>query len=581
MSVKEIAHHRNLESAKTPDVPYHNIVIELYSPAVEEFTKSRLTSEIDRLKERKIQPLSISIYLPDQLEGGVAIFCELLKEAGAELHDLTVNVSDFSDISSQIGKSCINLHSLRLTRNTGQSVPKQPSKECLDVISSLGQLKTVNISTCFLSTAYTSQLIGALPPSVVNLQLISNSLELAINAPIISFLKKGLVEHLTLSVDRLKNKSLDSLKEALTYLVALKSISLGPEDSIPLLETITNHSTLKSLFLSGLGDIESTVNYLASLLNAKKGPENINLRLSPALKKSTQRPYFISLRKNNWIQSLSLSHVPQDTESVSALADFIRQSNLKILHLGGQDLTERSIGEIISALIAQSNEKGVKVKKLAIESSRLPINHIYQFVKNNSSIISLNLSKCGISTEGLQILTEGLKTTIHLTELNLESNIIDHSGVSYIVDLILNHHSLSIVRLANNHSWTFTGPQSWGNETVKILANGLGRSLNLAYLALTLDMLDDDSIASLCSLIFSGLAIDVSSSNMRTAALIRNAHFKDGRTGLPHLATAETSASDMCGKRSLIFFDMTMKEVRAVLNRYPQGANHIKKLSFY
>ena len=168
---------------------------------------------------------------------------------------------------------------------------------------------------------------------------------------------------------------------------------------------------------------------------------------------------FISKRCVNRI--IDLSECNLSINSIKALKYILKHSKNKKkedkcsrLILGKNNIGDKGV-EILSDFLKEnksivyldlsSNDIGIKGADL-----------LFKILINNISIISLNLSSLDginrnrICSEGCKFLTTLLKENKFLNELNLSGNSIKNEGLKYIIDGLNNNFSLSILMLGNN-----------------------------------------------------------------------------------------------------------------------------------
>ena len=74
---------------------------------------------------------------------------------------------------------------------------------------------------------------------------------------------------------------------------------------------------------------------------------------------------------------------------------------------------------------------------------------IGQTLKSNNSLRTLNLSGCGITSDGIMSLCEGLEKNTSLTELDLSFNEISNDGIECLSKSLASNHTLTTLRIEN------------------------------------------------------------------------------------------------------------------------------------
>lgn len=74
-----------------------------------------------------------------------------------------------------------------------------------------------------------------------------------------------------------------------------------------------------------------------------------------------------------------------------------------------------------------------------------------ELIKNNKTLISIDLSNNKIGPKGFKSLCDFLKLNQYISEVNLNNNLLTTSSVPSIVDLIKNNKSIQVLKLSRNN----------------------------------------------------------------------------------------------------------------------------------
>lgn len=120
-----------------------------------------------------------------------------------------------------------------------------------------------------------------------------------------------------------------------------------------------------------------------------------------------------------------------------------------------------------------------------------------------ASVEKLNLARCGVTAEGMQLLCEGLKTNTTLQKLLMFGNNIGDEGARHIADMLLVNKSLRVLYPSGCHI---------GQQGYQHLARSLAENDTLRCLSLINNpSLTDDHVRSICE----GLKVNRGIENLR------------------------------------------------------------------
>lgn len=123
-----------------------------------------------------------------------------------------------------------------------------------------------------------------------------------------------------------------------------------------------------------------------------------------------------------------------------------------------------------------------------ISSEKSGLDAIGLSLKDNKTLVTLNLSYNSLGKLGAKKIVKGLKGNSSIKELNLSTNIIGDKGAKYIKDLLSKNKTLTNLDISGN-AFTDTG--------ISKIAEGLAKNEALAILDLSLNHITDQGIETI------------------------------------------------------------------------------------
>ena len=123
-----------------------------------------------------------------------------------------------------------------------------------------------------------------------------------------------------------------------------------------------------------------------------------------------------------------------------------------------------------------------------ISSEKSGLDAIGLSLKDNKTLVTLNLSYNSLRKLGAKKIVKGLKGNSSIKELNLSTNIIGDKGAKYIKDLLSKNKTLTNLDISGN-AFTDTG--------ISKIAEGLAKNEALAILDLSLNHITDQGIETI------------------------------------------------------------------------------------
>ena len=180
-------------------------------------------------------------------------------------------------------------------------------------------------------------------------------------------------------------------------------------------------SCIGELTISDPSFDEQSIKYLSELIITNHNISKLCLRLCNL--EHNGLTYILHALKGCPIQTLDLmaSNVQVNDINGPVLQEFImRMASLEALDLACNPL----IGHIGAYCIGQT-------------------------LKSNNSLRTLNLSGCGITSDGIMSLCEGLEKNTSLTDLDLSFNEISNDGIACLSKSLASNHTLTTLRIEN------------------------------------------------------------------------------------------------------------------------------------
>ena len=180
-------------------------------------------------------------------------------------------------------------------------------------------------------------------------------------------------------------------------------------------------SSIGELTISDPSFNEQSIKYLSELIITNHNISKLCLRLCNL--EHNGLTYILHALKGCPIQTLDLmaSNVQVNDINGPVLQEFImRMTSLEALDLACNPL----IGHIGAYCIGQT-------------------------LKSNNSLRTLNLSGCGITSDGIMSLCEGLEKNTSLTDLDLSFNEISNDGIACLSKSLASNHTLTTLRIEN------------------------------------------------------------------------------------------------------------------------------------
>lgn len=151
---------------------------------------------------------------------------------------------------------------------------------------------------------------------------------------------------------------------------------------------------------------------------------------------------------------INLQHRKLGDEEVIAISQHLAKHRPRVpsLSFSGQLITGRSMKLMAKDLLANNQ---VNIQRLTLHHTSLldlGVAALAQALQSNSTLRSISLTKCQVSSEGLQFLSRAIAKNTTLTRLDVVGNQVGDEGALEFFETILDppHPSLCGVSLANN-----------------------------------------------------------------------------------------------------------------------------------
>ena len=184
------------------------------------------------------------------------------------------------------------------------------------------------------------------------------------------------------------------------------------------------------------------------------------------------------LGESSCIGELTIIDPSFDEQTIKYLSELIiRNSNITMLSLSFCNLEHNGLAYILNA------SKGCPIQKLQLTTSNVQVDdsngpvlqefivgmpslealdlasnllmgdigacYIGQALKYTNSLRTLNLSQCGITSDGIMPLCESLEMNTSLTDLDLSCNNISNDGINYLSQSLTSNHALIMLKIKN------------------------------------------------------------------------------------------------------------------------------------
>jgi Ran GTPase-activating protein (RanGAP) involved in mRNA processing and transport len=274
--------------------------------------------------------------------------------------------------------------------------------------------------------------------SIKNLDISSNKLNEILFSKIYNCLKNNLnIIHLNLSNNSIGENSANLLNEIINTNIFMESLIIKniylKDKGLKIMENaLIENKTLKNLDISSNYFSSESAEILGNIIYKNNMIDNLNISGNKIFNKNknTSEKFFLSFEKNNTLNSISLNNCLINKSSVISLLRCLKKNFALItLDIGSNRFDENEICEIFDELI----NEGFNFKKLLINQiGKITSNigkKIYEFLKKNTVLEYLNLSKNLIVEEALIFIFDGLKENNKLNEIDLRDNL---SGLKVI-----------------------------------------------------------------------------------------------------------------------------------------------------
>ena len=274
------------------------------------------------------------------------------------------------------------------------------------------------------------------------------------------------IQHLDLHDNKLDRRACDVLAEGVQRMPCLKTLNLSRNSRIGCggavkLVSYLHSSKLRELRMSGTGisdpDFECLASYIHSTSSLQKlsiGWNDISVESIDSLCKA--------LSANSSMRSLDMSCCHLTTSHCVCLGQLLRHPihcKIEELDLSGCGLTSDGVGEVVSGLSDNHALRELELTSNQIGSKGAVV--IATMLKTNSSLERLWLDECSIGSSGGVELGRALERNKTLRELKLSGNALGDDGVRGLSEGLETNSSLEVLVLWRD--------KSLGEEGVSLL----------------------------------------------------------------------------------------------------------------
>lgn len=189
-----------------------------------------------------------------------------------------------------------------------------------------------------------------------------------------------------------------------------------------------------------------------------------------------------AIKSTRTVEWFGTTNCGLDVESISLVADILRDNNDIIIGFDSENIGEEGIKLIVDAMKDRGNPLNVNITNDDLGDNGGFI--LARALQVSQTTKSLSLEECRMGIEGFKQLCNAIKGNSVIEDLNI---LVPEGGMKYIADALYNHPSLTWLQLKGN----------FGKKEIIELAKALSQNSTLKQLDLSGCQVDDEGVGYL------------------------------------------------------------------------------------